>query len=285
MKVLVTGANGTLGSEVVRHLRAVGHAVRAHDRAAGWDGGTRGSGTLDSRGEEGGDLRDRGVAEGVVAGVDVVVHAAAIPEPLSHPAHETFGNNVESTYNVLAAAGRAGVDRVVYVSSASAFGFAWSARGVSPLRVPVTDDHPYVGDDVYGLSKQVGELVAATASRSFDMTVVSLRFPFIGAGERLRRHLAPIHADPGVDRSGLWAWLHTADAARAIGAALTADLSGSPVVTVAAPDTTSREHTANLLRRYHPATMIEREPAGFETVFEVERGYDLLGFRPEHGWR
>ncbi|TDV46098.1 NAD-dependent epimerase/dehydratase family protein [Actinophytocola oryzae] len=270
MKVLVTGANGTLGTEVVAHLRGLGHDVRAHDR---------------DRGDVRGDLRDASVAAAALDGMDSVVHAAAIPEPVSHPPHETFGNNVESTYHVLTLAGEAGISRVVNISSASAFGFAWSTRGVSPLRVPVTDDHPYVGDDVYGLSKQVGELVASTASRRYDMTVVSLRFPFIGAGERLARHLGPIHDDPGVDRSGLWAWLHTADAARAIAAALTAELSGPVALTVAAPDTTSREHTANLLRRYHPDSMIEREPAGFDTVFAVDRAYDLLGFRPERGWR
>jgi nucleoside-diphosphate-sugar epimerase len=266
MKVLVTGANGLLGTEVVAHLRGLGHGVRAHDRDRG-------------------DLRDPEVAGAALAGMDAVVHAAAIPEPLSHAPHETFGNNVESTFHVLEAAGQAGISRVVNVSSASAFGFAWSARGVSPLRVPVTDDHPYVGDDVYGLSKQVGELVAATASRRWDLTVVSLRFPFIGSGKRLLRHLAPIHDDPGVDRAGLWAWLHTADAAGAIGAALTADLTGAEVLTVTAPDSTAREHTGKLLRRYHPDTMIEREPTGFETVFAVDRAYDLLGFRPEHSWR
>lgn len=266
MRVLVTGARGTLGTEVVDHLRGLGHDVRAHDR-------------------EQGDLRIPAVAAEALARMDAVVHAAAIPEPISHEPHETFGNNVESTYHVLMLAGAAGISRVVNVSSASAFGFAWSARGASPKRVPVTDDHPYVGDDVYGLSKQVGELVAATAARRFGMTVVSLRFPFIGAGERLARHLAPIHADPGADRAGLWAWLHTADAAAAIAAALTAELAGVVAMTVAAPDTTAREHTANLLRRYHPDTMIEVEPTGFETVFAVERAYDLLGFRPDHGWR
>lgn len=266
MKVLVTGANGLLGTEVVAHLRGLGHDVRAHDRDQG-------------------DLRLPDVAEAALAGVDTVVHAAAIPEPVSHPPHETFGNNVSSAFHVLDAAGRAGITRMVNVSSASAFGFAWSARGVSPLSVPVTDEHPYVGDDVYGLSKQVGELVAATASRRYDMTVVSLRFPFIGSGKRLLRHLQPIHEDPGVDRAGLWAWLHTADAARAVGAALTADVTGAVALTVAAPDTTAREHTAKLLRRFHPDTMIEVEPTGYETVFAVERAYDLLGFRPEHGWR
>ncbi|WP_291415801.1 NAD(P)-dependent oxidoreductase [Actinophytocola sp.] len=270
MKVLVTGANGTLGTEVVAHLRSLGFFVREHDRVLG---------------AMSGDLRDRDVVGEALAGVDAVVHAAAIPEPISHPPHETFGNNVESTFHVLDLAGRTGIPRVVNVSSASAFGFAWSSRSVSPRSVPVTDEHPYVGDDAYGLSKQVGELTAATASRQWDMTVVSLRFPFIGAGERLRRHLGPIHADAAADRAGLWAWLHTRDAARAVAAALTADITGAPVITVAAPDTTALEPTANLLRRFHPNTKIEREPAGFETVFDVTRGYDLLDYHPEHGWR
>ncbi len=165
-------------------------------------------------------------------------------------------------FHVLDLAGRAGIGRVVSISSASALGFAWSRRGAAPRSVPVTDDHPYVGDDVYGLSEQVGELVAATASRQWGMTVVSLRFPFIGSGPRLWRHLAPIHKDPGADRAGLWAWLHTADAARAVAAALT-----------------------ELVRRRHPATVVTRAPVGFETLFDVGRGHDLLGFRPEHGWR
>jgi nucleoside-diphosphate-sugar epimerase len=266
VKVLVTGANGTLGTEVVARLRGLGHDVRAHDR-------------------EQGDLRDQEVVTEALAGVDAVVHSAAIPEPVSHPPHETFDNNVSSTFHVLNLAGRAGIRRVVSISSASAFGFAWSNRGAAPSEVPVTDGHPYAGDDVYGLSKQVGELTAATASRAWDMTVVSLRFPFIGSGERLRRHLGPIHEDPGVDRNGLWAWIHTTDAARAVAAALTAELSGSPVVTVAAPDTTALVPSSDLVRRYLPTTVVRGPLTGFATLFEVGRGYDLLGFRPEHGWR
>lgn len=116
MKVLVTGARGTLGTEVVAHLRASGRDVRGHDR------------------DEGGDLRNRDVVAEALAGMDAVVHAAAIPEPVSHPAHVTFGNNVESTFNVLELAGRAGIRRVVSVSSASALGFAWSTRGVAAGR-------------------------------------------------------------------------------------------------------------------------------------------------------
>lgn len=266
MKVLVTGAKGTLGTEVVAHLRGLGHDVRAHDRDQG-------------------DLRDQDVVASVLSGMDAVVHSAAIPEPVSHPPHETFGNNVETTFHVLNLAGAAGIRRVVSISSASAFGFAWSALGAAPAKVPVTDGHPYVGDDVYGLSKQVGELMAATASRAWDMTVVSLRFPFIGAGSRLTRHLGPIHADPSVDRNGLWAWIHTADAARAVAAALVAEVSGAPVLTVTATDTTALAQSEDLVRRFLPASVVTRALTGFETLFDVGGAYDLLGFRPEHGWR
>src|SRR3954466_1352659 len=150
VKVLVTGAAGLLGQQVVSSLVACGHVVVPHDRDVG-------------------DLASLSHVRTVVDGVDAVVHTAAIPDPMSTPDDETFRNNVLSTYNVLDTAGRAGIGRVVNVSSLSALGFAWSQREVSPVVVPVTEEHPYVGEDAYGLSKQVGETVASAASRRWDM--------------------------------------------------------------------------------------------------------------------
>jgi nucleoside-diphosphate-sugar epimerase len=277
VKVLVTGAGGTLGKYVVEHLAAEGWSVRAHDRVR----------LETSAADEAvtGELLDRAQVDPLMAGVDAVVHAAAIPSPLGGTENEVFRNNVGSAYNVLYAAGQAGIGRIVNISSASAVGLAWSERGLSPLSVPITEGHPYVGDDVYGMSKQIGELVADTASRRWECAVVSLRFPFIGTGERQRIHFGPIHADPGVDRAGLWAWLDTRDAARAVGAALTAKTLGHHVVNVAAPDTASLLPTRELLRRYHPDTRIDRELGEFETLFDIERAAKLLDFTPEHGWR
>jgi nucleoside-diphosphate-sugar epimerase len=266
VKVLVTGAEGALGSLVVEHLSALRWTVVPHDRSRG-------------------DLCSLEHVRSVVDGVDMVVHAAAIPSPKDSPDDVTFRNNVESTYNVLDTAGRAGVARIVNVSSASAVGIAWSELGVSPLSVPVTEDHPYVGEDVYGLSKQIGELVATAASRRWRTSVVSLRFPFIGTGERLRRHLDRIHEDHGVDRGGLWAWLDMRDAARAVVAALTAPLEGHHVVNVTAPDTTALVPTGELLRQYHPDAVVKKELGEFESVFDGDRSRELLGFEPLYGWR
>jgi nucleoside-diphosphate-sugar epimerase len=277
VKVLVTGAGGTLGALVTAQLIAAGRQVRAHDRVP--LGNCRASEAIV------GDLGDRDHVAELVEGVDAVVHAAANPSPLGDTEERIFANNVDSAYHVLDAAGRAKVGRIVYISSASALGLAWSKRGAAPVSVPVTEEHPYLGDDVYGLTKQIGEAVAATTSRRWDVATVALRFPFLGSGERLQRHLRPIREDPGVDRGGLWGWLDTRDAARAVLAALSVPLSGYHLVNVTAPDTSSAMPTRELLARYHPDTVVERELGEFETLFSIDRSRELLGFTAKHGWR
>ncbi|HTJ68646.1 MAG TPA: NAD(P)-dependent oxidoreductase [Actinospica sp.] len=284
MKVLVTGAAGTLGREVVRHLRSRGWTVRADDRVPldPADADT------DAFADEVscGDLLDVDRVRGLVDGVDAVVHAAAIPAPMLGTEQEIFTNNVMSAYQVLDAAGRAGVPRIVYVSSLSALGFAFAPHTLSPESVPVTEDHPYAAEDVYGLSKYLGEQMAQTVAMRWETTVVSLRFPFLGHGERLRHHLERVAADPGYDSRGLWAWLDTRDAARAIEASLTTrPLTGHHVIQVVADDTSSPLPTADLLRRYHPNSVLTAPIEGCGTTFATTRSRRLLGFTPIHGWR
>ena len=277
MKVLVTGAAGTLGREVVAHLAARGWTVRADDRVPLAPASADEVGT--------GDLLDPGHVGAIVSGVSAVVHVAAIPSPIPGAEQEIFTNNVMSAYQVLDAAGRAGVPRIVYVSSLSALGFAYSERGASPGRVPVTEAHPFVAEDVYGLSKHLGERIARTVALHWNSTVVSLRFPFLGHGERLQRHLDAVRADPGADRRGLWSWLDTRDAARAVEAALTRPLTGHHLVNVVAPDTTSSVPTLELLRRYHPNSVLTGPVNGCDTPFSTERSRELLGFTTIHSWR
>ncbi|WNI14394.1 NAD-dependent epimerase/dehydratase family protein [Actinacidiphila sp. ITFR-21] len=289
MKVLVTGAGGALGREVVAHLRGTGWTVRALDRAPV---------AADAADEVvTGELLAPGILDGALHAVDAVVHTAAIPSPDSAPHDEVFGNNVQATYRVLDAAGRHGVGRAVNVSSLSALGIAFSESGAGPLGVPVTEEHPFVGDDVYGLSKYLGEITADAAARRWGMTIASLRFPFLGTGDRLRRQLDRVHRDPGFDRGGLWGWLDTRDAARAVGAALTAPLTGPAdgpgpaartahtVINVAAPDTSALEPTAELLRRYHPHARLDEPLDGFTVPFSLHRSRELLDFTPRHSWR
>lgn len=280
MRVLVTGAGGGIGREILARLHADGHRVRAHDRVElARDVAAHADEVIV------GDLRERARPAELVAGMDAVVHAAALPSPKAGADDEVFANNVDSSYHVLDAAGRAGIDRIVNISSLSALGIAWAYHPASPVSVPITEDHPYLGEDTYGLSKYVGELIADTVSRRFGVTVVSLRFPFVGTGERLRKHLATVHADPGFEVGGLWGWLDTRDAAGAVASALIAPLTGHSVVNVLAPDTMALLPTVELLARYHPSTRIEAPLAGFATPFDTRRCRELLDFTPQHSWR
>jgi nucleoside-diphosphate-sugar epimerase len=276
MRVLVTGAGGGLGRHTVQRLHEEGHFVRAHDR-------------VDVPGPADeivtGDLRDLELGE-LMTGLDAVVHAAALPSPGAGTEDEVFTNNVAAAYQVLYAAGRAEIKRVVYVSSLSALGIAWADGDKSPEFVPVTEDHPYLGEDTYGLSKWIGELIADTAARRFGAAIVSLRFPFLGTGERLRNHIADVEADPATEGKALWGWLDIRDAAGAIAAALVAPVpTGQHILNVVAPDTTSVVPTRDLLARYHPTTRIDADLPGFTTPFDTTRARELLEFAPAHQWR
>ena len=281
MRVLVTGAVGLLGREVVTQLAAGGWSVRAHDRTPLPPG-------LPAAADEFhcGDLLDPDQAAKAVEGMDAVVHAAALPSPSLGTEQEVFTVNVEAAQRVLSAAGHAGVRRIVNVSSLSALGLTWSAHYRPPLELPVTEQHPFVGENVYGLSKYLGEVVAETIARRDEATVVSLRFPFLGTGPRLQRLLELVSEDPGgTSSTELWAWLDTRDAARAVQAALEQPLTGYQVFNITAPDTTSLLPSRELVRRYHPTLPAEQAPEGFGTLFSTRRAEESLGFAARYSWR
>jgi nucleoside-diphosphate-sugar epimerase len=283
--VLVTGAAGGIGRFVVEELIGAGLTVLAADRVPveGPDVAVRLVG----------DLRDpdfvadcvAGPAAESVGGVDAVVHLAAIPAPGIVQEHETLLQNAAPAYLLHTEAGRRGVRRIVAASSFSAVGLAWADRDLSPHYVPVDERHPRLTVDSYGLSMTVTEEIAAFTTRRFGVATVCLRFPFVGAGDRLRHRLDEVHRDPAGNRRELWAWLDSRDAARAVHAALTAPLTGSHVLNVAAPDTTALKQTRELLRAYHPNAELRSDFPDHASLIDTRQASQLLGFTPRHTWR
>ncbi|MEW1859186.1 NAD(P)-dependent oxidoreductase [Streptomyces sp. NBC_00669] len=277
MLVLVTGAAGHIGGHAVAELLGAGHdvvltdllpvdeprAVRVHT----------------------GDLQDPDLVRKAMDGVDAVVHLGAIPHPNVPDPSALFAENCHTAHRVLEEAGRAGVRRVVAASSMSAVGLAWSPVPASPAYVPLDEQHPSLVRDPYGLSKVVLEEVARTAHRRHGTDVVSMRFPFTGAGDRLDEFVRACAADPAGQRHDLWGWLHTLDAATAIRIALEADITGAHVVNVTAPDTTSALPSAALMATHHPGVPLRSAVTGHATLFDTTACTDLLGFTPRRTWR
>jgi NAD dependent epimerase/dehydratase len=180
-KVLVTGADGFIGSHLVEHLISQGHKVRAfvyYNSFNSW-------GWLDSLDKHilnqleifSGDIRDPNGVREAVKGCDVIYHLAAlIAIPYSYHSPDSYiDTNVKGTLNVLQAARDAGVSRILCTSTSEVYGTA--------IYVPIDEKHPKQPQSPYSASKIGADSIAESFYRSFDLPVTIVR-PFNTFGPR-----------------------------------------------------------------------------------------------------
>ncbi len=181
MKVLVTGADGFIGSHLTEALVRAGHEVRAfvlYNSFNSW-------GWLDHCAAEvrgnfevfAGDVRDPHGTRVALQGCDAVLHLAAlIAIPYSYHSPDTYvDTNIKGTLNVVQAARDLGVGRVVHTSTSEVYGTA--------RFVPITEDHPLQGQSPYSASKIGADQIAMSFFASFGTPVTILR-PFNTYGPR-----------------------------------------------------------------------------------------------------
>ena len=179
--VLITGADGFIGSHLTEALVRAGHEVRAfvlYNSFGSW-------GWLDHCGADvqgqfkvfAGDIRDpHGVRE-AMTGCDAVLHLAAlIAIPYSYHSPDTYvDTNIKGTLNMLQAARDLGVQRVIHTSTSEVYGTA--------RFVPITEKHPLQGQSPYSASKIGADQLAYSFFASFGLPVVIAR-PFNTYGPR-----------------------------------------------------------------------------------------------------
>ncbi len=275
--ILVTGGSGKLGRAVVADLRQHGYRVLNADRQP-----TEGVHTVKA------DLCDLGQVYGVASRAAAVVHLAAIPAPGGYPPEVVFQNNVMSTFNILQAASGLGIKKVVLASSLSVLGLAYKSRSIDLHYLPIDEAHPALAQDAYGISKIVGEEIAAGfARRDPAMSLVSLRLPFLVNPGQIRAELSeqtPQHLAFSV--SILWSYLDVRDAAAVVRQALEYKQPGHEIFYANAPDTFVDVPTVELVREHFPG--VEFDPARLadhRSPIECSRARDVLGFAPQFDWR
>ncbi|HXH20593.1 MAG TPA: NAD(P)-dependent oxidoreductase [Dehalococcoidia bacterium] len=223
MKVLITGANGFLGSHVADRLAAAGHDLRLLLRRTSRTDFI--DGLAFQRAE--GDIRDPASLEAAVEGVDGVVHCAGLTTALSEREYRQV--NEEGTRSLVEAAARAGVNRFVYISSLAAQGPSPDGAFYDPMEVEPSPRSPY------GKSKLAGE--RQVLARAGDMTVVSLRCPVIyGPRDRallplyrlVRFRIMPLYGDGQHQIS----WVYVKDAASAIACCLEGEVQSGSIYTI-----------------------------------------------------
>ena len=174
---LVTGGAGFIGSHLVEELLRGGHRVRVADNFStgkkdNLEAALEAAGPAASTAYElvSGDLADPSVAEAAVQGMDYVLHQAAIPSVPRSVEDPLTSNraNVDTTLSVLVAARDAGVKRVVYAGSSSAY-------GETPT-LPKSEDMPTDPLSPYALQKLVGEQYMRLFTRLYGLETVTIRY-------------------------------------------------------------------------------------------------------------
>ncbi|MDQ0156914.1 NAD-dependent 4,6-dehydratase LegB [Robertmurraya andreesenii] len=180
-KILVTGADGFIGSHLTEELVQQGYDVRAfvlYNSFNSW-------GWLDSSPEYikkdlevfAGDVRDPHGVKEAMKGCDAILHLASlIAIPYSYHSPDTYvDTNIKGTLNVLQAARELGISKVVHTSTSEVYGTA--------QYVPINEEHPLQGQSPYSASKIGADQMALSFYRSFETPVAIIR-PFNTYGPR-----------------------------------------------------------------------------------------------------
>jgi len=174
MNVLVTGGAGYIGSAVVERLVRDGHRVVSIDNLSQGNYECLVNYSENSRLKLAvGDICDSEKLEEVLRegeDVNAVVHLAAVPgiEMCQRNPKEAVLTNVYGTYNVLEAARKYDIDKVVFGSSAAVYG--------NPIKTPVGEDHPLNPTNLYGVTKLAAEGLLGSYHASYGLGTVVLRF-------------------------------------------------------------------------------------------------------------
>jgi nucleoside-diphosphate-sugar epimerase len=165
---LVTGGAGFIGSHLAEELVRRGQRVRVVDNLS--TGKKRNLTHLPAVEFVEGDLADLAVAHQAVAGMDYVLHQAAIPSVPRSVTDPITSNraNIDATLNVLVAARDAGVKRVVYAGSSSAYG--------DTPTLPKHEEMPTTPSSPYALQKLVGEWYARLFANLYGLETVTIRY-------------------------------------------------------------------------------------------------------------
>lgn len=278
MRVLVTGAAGTLGRATMPRLRAAGFEVLAFDQHVGVDAGPWVIG----------DVRERSPVDAAMAGIDIVVHAAALHgiHLAEHPAHEFHAINLTGSFNVWQAAVQHGVRGVVFSSTMGVYGRTRTPLGDDEVAV-LDEDRPLEPTDIYGWTKAAGEDLCRYHLRAHGIPSVALRFgmfvpePFLRYGIRL-----------------LYGGVHEDDVAASVVAAVQALVLGSvehEVFNVEAPLPFTADDAADLRRdpmvvldRHYPGSTALLRSRGVRSLLPVTELFPVgrlaagLGMRPRH---
>jgi len=289
-RIVFTGGSGKAGRHVVPYLLDQGHTVLNVDLVPLDHPGVN---TLTA------DLTESGQAfnalsmhfdfDGFTTGsgpapVDALVHFAAVPRVLLRPDNTTFSANVISTYNVIEAAVKLGIKKVIIASSETTYGVCFAEGDKDYHSFPLEEDYDSDPMDSYGLSKVVNEKTARAFAMRSGIDIYALRI-----GNVIEPHeytmFPAFLANPASRKRNAWSYIDARDLGQIVDLCVKKDGLGYQVFNAVNDEITANEPTAEFLAKWAPNTPISRPMGASEAPISNRKIREVLGFKERHNWR
>jgi len=289
-RIVFTGGSGKAGRHVVPYLLGQGHEVLNVDLVPlDYPGVNTVTADLTDSGEAFNALSMHFGFEGLETGrgpapVDAVVHFAAVPRILIRPDNATFAANTVSTYNVVEAAVKLGIRKIIIASSETTYGVCFAEGDKDYHSFPLTEDYDVDPMDSYGLSKVVNEKTARAFAMRSGADIYALRIGNVIEPHEYDKFPAFI-ADPPSRKRNAWSYIDARDLGQIVHRCVEKDGLGFQVFNAVNDTITAWEPTRTFLERWAPGTPIAGEVGEFEAPISNRKLREVLGFREEHDWR
>lgn len=289
-RIIFTGGSGKAGRHAIAYLLAQGHKILNLDlKPLALEGVNTLIADLTDSGQVFNALSMHFGFDGFETGkgpapVDAVVHFAAIPRVLIHPDNETFTANVTSTYNVIEAATKLGISKIVIASSETTYGVCFAEGDKDYHRFPLEEDYDIDPMDSYGLSKLVNEKTARAFAMRTGADIYALRIGNVIEPEDYARFPAFL-ADPPSRKRNAWSYIDARDLGQIVDLCIARDGLGFQVFNAVNDEITATEPSAAFLAKWAPRTPIARPMGEYEAPISNRKIREVLGFRERHNWR
>lgn len=290
-RILFTGGSGKAGRHVVPYLLDRGHRVVNVDqtpldepRVDNLTADITDSGQMFNVMTSYADMDELEAGTGVPA-FDAVVHFAAVPRILINPDNETFRVNTMGTYNVIEAAVKLGIGKVVIASSETTYGICFADGRADPHNLPLEEDYDVDPMDSYGLSKVLNEKTARAFQRRSGHDIYALRIGNVVEPHEYAELFPKYFANPEVRRRNAFCYIDARDLGQIVDLCLEKDGLGFQVFNAGNDDNGMNIPTAEILERFFPGVPVTREMGEHEALFSNRKIREMLGFRQQHDWR
>ncbi|WP_323259859.1 NAD-dependent epimerase/dehydratase family protein [Arcicella lustrica] len=291
MRILFTGGSGKAGKYVIAYLLEQGHKVLNVDITP-----------LNLVGVENliADITDAGqmfnamssyIGLSELEGGDgvpkfnAVVHFAAVPRILIKPDNETFRVNTIGTYNVIEAAVKLGIKKIIVASSETTYGICFSDGQTDPKSLPLEEDYDVDPMDSYGLSKVVNEKTAQSFQRRSGFDIYALRIGNVIEPHEYAELFPHYFKNPEVRRRNAFCYIDARDLGQIVNLCLQKDGLGFQIFNAGNDHNGAIIPSKELAEKFFPNVPVTRELGEHEALFSNRKIREVLGFKEQHNWR